>query len=98
MDLNSIDLAIKYHSLEDEEWAKSGGNFINITAGKYIFKDVEFLSADDLLAHIEKQSSQNILVLYDNSTNQTIIASVLDYCKKANAKTLVIKSTEGYGR
>ena len=98
MDLSSIDLAIKYHSLQDEEWAKSGGTFIIIAAGKFVFKELEFLSVDELLAYIEKQSSPNILVLYDNATTQTVIASVLSHCKKANVEKLVIKRTEGYGR
>ena len=98
MDLSSIDLAIKYHSLEDEEWAKNGGTSIIIAAGKFGFKNSEFKTAKELIAHIEQQSPKNVLVLYDNDTVPTVIVSVVDQCKKANVGKLVIKSIEGYGR
>ena len=98
MDLSSIELAIKYHSLENEEWANSGGAFINIAAGKFCFKGEEFKTAKELISHIEQQCPKNVLVLYDNDTAPTIIVSVVDQCKKGNVDKLVIKSIEGYGR
>ena len=98
MDLSSIDLAIKYHSLEDEGWAKSGGAYIIIAAGKFFFKDDEFKTAKELIEYIGQHSLKNVLVLYDNDTVPTLIVSVLDQCKKANVGKLVIKSIEGYGR
>ncbi|WDT86649.1 hypothetical protein [Alteromonas sp. 009811495] len=98
MDLSSIDLAKKYHSLEDEEWEKSGGTFIIIAAGRFDFNNNEFKSANELLTHIEQQSPKNVLVLYDSTTTPSLIVSVVDLCKKANVDKLEIKSTEGYGR
>ena len=98
MDLSPIELAIKYHSLENEEWAMSDGAYIIIAAGKFCFKGDEFKTAKGLISHIEQQCPKNVLVLYDNDTAPTLIVSVVDQCKKANVDKLVIKSIEGYGR
>lgn len=98
MDLSSIDLAIKYHSLEDDEWEKNGGAFIIIAAGRFDFNTNEFETAKELITHIEQQSPKDVLVLYDNSTIPSLIVSVVNLCKKVSVDKLVIKSTEGYGR
>ncbi|MFZ8170444.1 hypothetical protein ACO1HB_16550 [Alteromonas macleodii] len=96
--MSSIDLAKKYHSLEDEEWEKSGGTFIIIAAGRFDFNDNEFKSAKELITHVEQQSPKNVLVLYDSTTIPSLIISVVDLCKKANVDKFEIKSTERYGR
>lgn len=98
MTLSSIDLAIKYHSLEDEEWEKNGAVSVVIASNTFMFKNKAFDSKAELFEFISNQAPKDVLILYNNETQPDLIADTLTHCKETGLDKLTIKGIEVYGR
>ncbi|PKF56922.1 hypothetical protein CW748_07440 [Alteromonadales bacterium alter-6D02] len=98
MALSGKELAIKYHSLEDEEWVENGTNAISLICSSYCFNDRTFETKRDLLSFIKTFKAINVLIIYDSSTEPSLMAKVFKQCELSHASKISIKCVDTYGR
>ncbi len=98
MELSAKDLAIKYHSLEDELWVENGSNSISMVSGEYEFNRQKFQDQHQLFDHILTSGISDVLIVCDNNVEPSLIADLIASCKAANVSRIAIKSTYAYGK
>ena len=97
MNLSSKELAIKYHSFEDDTWVKNGSNFIALISGQFEFNSQKFKSKSELNDYIVNSDIFDVLIVCDNEVEPNLIAEVINSCKSAKMSRIAIKNTFAYG-
>ena len=98
MKLSAKELAIKYHSLEDELWVTNGSNYIALVSGEFEFNGQQFQGSEQLIDHILNSDVSDVLIVCDNVVEPNLISDLMSSCKAANISRIAIKGTYAYGK